>query len=238
MLEQDPAPEGTEGGDEVAARRTLALFLVAVLAVAAGIGALLVGDREDASPVTRDGTPAVGSEAGTPVDAYVAERRAALNRTEGRRLAVASFTGYVSAEEVDGIVGNDLEVRELLVAFPGGEARNVVDIEEARRRVRSHAERQIAEIERLLPTVDDSEFADFYRSEVVRYQALIDGAGRPDVVHGVVVAGRAGDLRALASRPAVRLVDVGPEPAGDAGPEARGLRPEETVTTGEPPFRP
>ena len=235
MPADDP---GADASAEWAARRTLALFAVAVLAVAAGVVAVVLGDRDGTRPDRGDEATVIGPEPGTDVGAYVSERRAVLNRTEGRHLAVVSFTGYVDVEELDAIVGTGLDRREVLVAFPGGETRAVLDVEDARRRIRDHAERQIAEIERLLPSVDDAEFAEFYRSEVARYQALVDGAGRPDVVHGAVVAGRAGDLRALASRPAVRLVDVGPGLGPGVTPDVRGLRPEETVTTGEPRFRP
>ena len=233
-MDEERLPE-----DERAARRTVALFALAVLVVAAGVVVLLVDDRDDERPTVDARVATIGPETGTPVPDHIAARRTALNATEGRRIAVVSLTGYVTVEEVDEIVGPALERRASLVAFPGAEGRLTSDVDEARQIARTEAEGQIAEIESILPTVDDPEFAAFYRGELNRYRRIVDGTDRPDVVYGAVVVGRAGDLRALASRTAVRLVDVGPpvdELDDDA--ELHGLRPEETVTAGEPRFRP
>lgn len=214
----------------------LAVAAVALIAVLSG-----VADEEAADTTVGGGDQgpvvAIGPEAGLEVTGYVDARRERLTAVEGRRVAVVSFTDYVSEPEVADLLGEAVERQLLLVALPGDEPRTAETVQAVREVAVADAESQVEEIAGLVNTVDDEEFAAFYREELLRYRQLLDEAGRDDVVFGAVVVGRAGDLRALAARAGVRLVDVG---AGDdLADDATlvGLRPEESLRTGEPLFR-
>ena len=99
------------------------------------------------------------------------------------------------------------------------------------------------EIAALLPTIEDPDdpFIATYTEDLARLDAQLAGldpAG--DLVFGLDVRGSADALRALATRPEVRLLDVGGGDGADPDDLAtyRGLRPEETTTAGTPPARP
>jgi hypothetical protein len=227
------------GADDstASARRTLAFFVVAVLTLVAGLAVVLVGDDvDDVDDAVAPARRAVGPGPGTDVGSYVEARRARLAEVEGVHAAVVSFGDYLDPEGAAEVL-EGIEVLGWLVAWPRDEPRVTTDVEATRATVRSSAEMQIAEIGPLVPTVDDPEFAEFYRAELLRYRAVLAKSSLADVVFGAVVEARASELRGLASRPSVRLVDL----AGsvDVDPElARGLRPEETVSAGRPRFRP
>ena len=226
------APVDDDG--DVSARRTLAFFVVALLTLAAGVVVTLLD--EDADDPARS-APA-GPAPGTDVASYLQDRRERLTEVEGVREAVVSFDRYRTRDEAESLL-EATEVSAFLVALPRDEPRVTTDIAGLRASVRTIAEEQIAEIEPLVPTVDDPAFAEFYRAELLRYRAILSGSSTPDVVFGAVVRAPASRLRALASRPGVRLVDLAPGPAGpvDAS-RVRGLRPEETLSAGRPRFRP
>ncbi len=227
---------------ESAARRTL-LLLVAAVAMALGAGIVLVVGGEDATvtdPASVVGVTVteIGPGEGTSVSSYAATRRDALRAAEGERLAIVSFDAYVAVAAVEDRLGDDVVPQALMVVLPGGAATTTTDPAAARSDVVADAELQIAEISALLPTVEDDEFDDFYRAELDRYALIVASADRADVVFAAVVRATAAELRALASRPGIRMVDIA---AGtELEPEARlrGLRPEETTTVGTPEFRP
>lgn len=243
--------DSTDDSDLRAARRALAFFAIAVAAVAAGFVLVLTGARGDDGAVTIAGAPDPGAEPsddggsterigpspGQEVERYVADRRGALEMVEGERLAVVSLTGYSSVETVEDLLEN-VELDRYLVALVGGEPIETRSVDDAFAEVVDDAEMQLAELEQLAPTVEDPEFADFYAEEIERYRRLLDSADQGAVVYGLVVVGAASDFRALASRASVRLVDVSESSRVDRGAPVRGIRPEETATIGEPPFRP
>lgn len=239
----DPgAPEMTRDAELHAARRSLILFVLAVAAAAIGLIVVLNGWADEDAADTRVGTGEIeaareiGPDAGAAVAAYVDERRGHLNDVEGRRAAVVSFTSYVTEDEVSDLLGDSVNRDAMLMALPGDSMRATASVAEARDR--AVADAQVDEIVQLVPTVEDEEFASFYRAELIRYRKVIAEADRDDVVFGAVVVGRAGDLRGLASRAGVRLVDVGDTAEVPDADAVTGLRPEESLTTGEPPFRP
>ena len=245
----DPSGDGTVDPDLRAARRTLVLFVVALGAAAAGFVLVLTGNRGDdggstiadadsESTEADDAAAQIGPERGSSVDRYLAERRGALTEVEGERAAVISLTGYSTVETVDDLLA-DVTLDRYLVALVGDEPRATRDVENTIADVRADAEEQLAEIEKIAPTVeDDPDYSQFYAEEIERYRTLLDASQRDDVVFGIVVVGRAADLRALGSRASVRLVDVGPSATLARDATVRGLRPEETATVGEPPVRP
>ncbi len=192
------------------------------------------GGVADEAPIAGD---PVGPQEGESVERYVQARRAALDSVEGRQIAVVSLTGYASVETVADLI-DDLELDRHLIALVGDEARATRSVDETIDEVVSDAEAQLAEIEQIAPTVeDDPEFSQFYADEIERYRRLIASAGEGGIVYGMVVEGSAADLRALASRASVRLVDVVPAGA-ERDASLLGLRPEEATTVGTPTFRP
>lgn len=244
------SPPSTDDPDLRAARRTLVFFVVAVAAVVAGFVLVLTGNRGDDGAVTiagpgvadegeADTAPAgtIGPAPGQDVERYLTGRRAALEGVEGERLAVVSLTGYSSVETVEDLL-EDLELDRYLVALVGGAPIETRSVDDAFDDVVADAEMQLAELEQLAPTVEDPEFAQFYADEIERYRRILDSADEGDVVFGMVVVGTAADLRALGSRASVRLVDLSESEDIRRGMPVRGIRPEETATIGEPPFRP
>lgn len=244
-----PDVEAVAGGtdrDLRAARRTLVFFAIALAACVAGFVLVLTGGRgDDGGSTVADGGAAdspgtvasIGPPQGDSVERYVDERRGALDETEGRRVAVVSLTGYSSVDTVDDLL-DDLELDQYLVAVVGGGATATRDVAATIADIVDEAAGQLAEIEAIAPTVeDDPDYSRFYADEIDRYRRLLDAAERDDVVFGVVVTGSASNLRALASRASVRVVDVGDSDRLDRDAPVRGIRPEETATVGEPPFR-
>lgn len=238
-----PPTEAVTDPDAAAARRTLVLFGIAVAAAILGLAVVVLGtggddvvERDDSAPISD-----LGPRPGADLERYQTQAAESLAEAEGRRAAIVSFTAYVEEADARALLALDddpsVELRGWLVALPGGDPDVTTDVDRFREAAVAGAEQQIAEIERLLPTVDDADFVEFYQDELVRYRALIDQADAASVFGAVVIA-PASELRALASRGRVRLVDVGPSDDIAEGAVVRGIRPEETRTGGEPLVRP
>lgn len=227
--EEARAPAG-EGSDDRETARLLRNLVLAggVFVVGALVVVVTSGDGDDAGPAP------VGPSFGAEVPGYVEERHERLDEMEGDVRAVVSFTAYASDEDARSTVGGDVE--GWLVAAPGGEPRVTADPSAWRVESADAAREEAAELEALIPTVEDDEFAAQYRADVDRALELAEAldAGDP-IVFGVVITGDAAELRRLRRAPEVRLVDP-VEP--DARGAPRGLRPEETAVVGQPPERP
>ncbi|MDQ6725647.1 MAG: hypothetical protein M3066_05725 [Actinomycetota bacterium] len=194
------------------------------------------GGAATAGPATVDD---LGPQPGVDIADYSGNRRAALEAATGERVAVASLNAYSTEAQTRALAGT-LPVVALLVAAPGSGPSAVVGSLGTWASAQSAKIRdERNEIEKLLPTVTDTAFKDFYTSEVDRLDKAA-GALTPTapVVFAVVVRGPAATLRALAARPEVRLVDVGDGAQTGAQATFRGLRPEEKATAGDPPLRP
>lgn len=226
-------------------RRILTLFAASLVVVALG-GLVFVtvnrdtfGDDSDTVGATTDAAAGIGPEAGLDLAGYVGEREAALAGADGERVAVVSLPEYVSEAQARAVVGPTTVV-SLLAAVPGGLPSVVngpmaawVDGQVAEKR----SERD--EISKLLPTVDDPQFEAFYQEEIDRLDALLEDVNAEGpLVFGVVVRAPADDLKALATNPRVRLVDVGASAKLERDAPVRGVRPEETVKANDPPTRP
>ncbi|MDQ4133773.1 MAG: hypothetical protein M3179_11350 [Actinomycetota bacterium] len=228
--------------DEHQARRSATLFAVALIVVALGglIFVLLRSDGSDSDqPVGQLSSVDIGPAPGTDLNTYMSERQKALDNASGKRVAVVSFDQYVTEPDAKA-AADSVSVAKLLAAAPGGSPSVVSGS------IGSWAEDQVRvsredrdELQKMLPTVDDPAFRDYYQAEINNLTVLVDRV-KPDgpLVFGLVVRGDAEDLKKLASRPNVRLVDVGQ--SGKTSPDAlyRGLRPEETAKADEPPTRP
>jgi hypothetical protein len=240
------------------ARLAVIGFLAAVVVCVLGADLALYADRRDdggSVPIAAfdenpaiegasQGPAAIGPTRGAPLDQYVTERKralATLRAGDDGVVAVVSFERYATEDEARRAVSDAVEVLGLLVAAPGGTPEVVQGaLSEWGEAARVAAAEERAEIEKLISsgTVDDPDYADFYAAEVVRLRRL-EQALDPDgaVVFGLVVRGPVAALRAIAGAPGVRLVDAA---AGDVDDQAdvRGLRPEETLKSGEPATRP
>ena len=234
----------TEDQEFRSARRSLMLFVIAVAAAVVGGIALLSGliaDDSDDNTVALgdpDEVGEIGPGPGQEVAPYADARRDQLTEVEGRRVAVVSFGSYLTDDDARELIGDSVDVVSLLVAFPADEPRVTPSVRESRDVTLEEAGSQLDEISGLVNTVEDPEFAEFYRAEMLRYRKVVAEADRDDVVFGALVRGRAGDLRALAAQAGVRLVD--PADGAVLAEDARifGLRPEESITVGDPQFRP
>jgi hypothetical protein len=186
-----------------------------------------------------DADQAIGPVAGSPVAAYIGDRKLALAGAQGERVAVVSLGGYSTEADSRAAVGS-LPVVGFIVAAPGANAVTVtggLDAWAQEQRKADETERN--EIKSLIPTVDDAQFKKFYESEVTRLdKAITDVSPASPVVFAVIVRGPAADLQALAVKPGIRLVDVGVTAQTTPDTAFRGLRPEETDKAGLPPNRP
>jgi hypothetical protein len=196
--------------------------------------AQLLGQSESGGAVT-----AIGPLNGTDLTQYVPTRQAALAKASGERVAVVSFSRYVTAAEARAAAGRTPVL--LLLAAPPGGAPTVVkgDIGEWAQQQKTAAVAERDQTAELLKTVDDPDFKSFYQSEVVRLNKLI-AAVKPDgpVVFAVVVRGPVADLQALARTAGVRLVDVGASAKVSDNTEYHGVRPEQTTTVDQNAPRP
>lgn len=237
--------------DEQLARLVLrALAAVIVLTLAGGIasaaGRISDQDVDETAADVLVGTGALrprgglGPLPGTSVPDYIRAAQRDLADGEGRRAAVVSFAAYRTPEEAAELV-DGTEVLSWLVALPGGRPQELAPGRELAAWTKGQRDEATAEkqaLEQLLPTVEDPDFKRQYQSDIDHLAVLLSVApGRRDVVFGALVIGPVRDLRSIAARPDVRIVD-----AGEASPPPstayEGVRPEETVEAGQPPTRP
>lgn len=240
-----------------AARRTVRLLAVGffVLVVGAVFAYTVRSERtgnRDSSRAASSGSPgpaaagaataadaSIGPAANSEVGLYLDSRRQALATATGERVAVVSLDAYLPEAEARAKVGS-LPVDALLAAAPGAHPSVVTTGLEAwaeHQRRADTVERD--EIAKLLPTVTDKAFKQFYESEIVRLDTAIESVSPASpVVFGLVVRAPADTLRTLATTAGVRLVDVGDGPTPAPGATYRGVRPEETTKVGQPATRP
>ena len=257
-LSADADASAADLGDAALTRLVLRAVGAAIaLLLAAGLVAVAerVDDEGDgaASSAADADDPAllvpsrgIGPLPGQPVEPYIQARTTELSRVDGNRdrVAVVSFAGYVTAADARDALGaaaDDVEVEAIVVAAPGGEPAALAPsaLRAWAETERERAAEERAELERLLPTVDDPDFARTYRDDITRLAALerdVDAAG--DVVFAVVVVGPSRVLQRIAEEDGVRLVDVGRGADVPRRDEVTALRPEESVKAGEPRYRP
>lgn len=233
--------------EERRARRALIFLVVSLVVLLAGAGVVYAtrGGRSPGVASTRllpggsSAPEAIGPANGDLVASYTAGRQQALQAAGGNRVAVVSLDQYLPAAKAGEMVGR-MQVLTVLAAAPGGLGSVVSgSIEQWQAEQRKTAEADRKSIQELLDSrsVGDPEFEAFYRSELVRLDALQKSLV-PDgpVVYAVVVRAPVDELKALAAKPGVRMVDVGQ--SDRAASDYRGLRPEERVKVGDPPTRP
>lgn len=244
-------PGASASDSDRAARWTLRLTAIAlfVMVIAVVLRLSLQSLNGTASSTRAQDAPAnagpvtvndLGPQPGIDVADYSRNRRAALAAAgTGERVAVVSLNAYSTEAQTKAFAGS-LPVLALLVAGPDSAPSPVVgslSTWAGGQSTKIRDERD--EIQKLLPTVTDSAFKDFYTSEVDRLDKAASAlTPASPVVFAVVVRGPPAALQALGARSGIRLVDVGDGPQAGAQASFRGLRPEETATTGDPPIRP
>lgn len=233
------------GGGSRSVERSLFLVALGLVLVGFAVALYVSSDRAD-DPVedvpgmedsTSDADAVIGPESGTPLEAYVAERISALDDAEGRRVAIVSFSEYLTEEEAVTLLA-DAEIGVLMVAFPAGDPTATSHLEDLRAELVAEAQEQLPELRSILPTVEDPEFEEFYAAEIDRYEKILASGNTPEVVYAAIIRSDASDLRNLAADDAVRLVDVGDSDVVTHGAALSGLRPEETNFAGDPATRP
>lgn len=235
MASPEPSPAAVE---RLLLRSAGALV---IFLLAAGIGLALARDEDS---VERIGVPdggaalekgTIGPLPGSTLAAYERSARGALSEATGRRQAVVSFRRYMSESDAREMVPG---ATALLVAAQSGTPRAVSDVGTWAKEERDSAEAEKAELEALIPTVEDPAFAAQYRRDIARLERLLerlDPAGR--IVFGAVVEDEAAELRLIAADDSVRLVDVERTGSGQVT-VFRGIRPEEVDVANDPPTRP
>jgi hypothetical protein len=248
-------PEPDDRGSERAARLTLTCLAASVTVLAIGLVVFFtvrtlrqneqsLSPTIGSSPVTTPEDAArlvggLGPPPGTDVPTYINNRKQALATATGDRVAVVSLTEYMTESDARDLVGS-AEVLALLASPPGGQPAVVTgDLAGWVNSQTSEARAERAEIEKLLPTVEDASFRTFYRGELDRLNNVINATrASGDLVFGVVIRAPTPALQALGAEEAVRLVDVAPGPDPDPRANYRGLRPEETGKANDPNTRP
>jgi hypothetical protein len=220
-------------------------FVAAGLAVilAAGVALLLTRDDSDSDfggEITL--LDAIGPLSGRDVPQYLFERERDLKNATDVRSAVISLDAYVKEADARKLV-QGLNVRALIVAAPGGKPTVVTgDLATWADQARQDAATERGELEKLVPTFDpkeDVEFLEDAKAQIARLQR-VEQAAAPDgdVVFAIVVVAPADELRRLGETTGVRIVDMGVSATVPAMSRVRGIRPEETSTSGDPITRP
>jgi hypothetical protein len=245
----DPDRPITEQERRATAKLVMRL-LGAILAVviAGAFAALLSRDSggDDASGGDDDVVliNAIGPLQGLELGNYIAARQKDLAALTSRRAAVVSFTSYVNEAEARRLL-EPVAVDALMVAAPGGKSTLVrEELSAWAATTRAEAAEERGQFEELLTKGGydprtDKDFIDDAKLQIDRLTRL-EKAVTPDgaVVFGGLVVGDAGTLKRLATTNGVRLVDVGAEVKVPEDNRVRGVRPEETVTAGDPLTRP
>lgn len=233
-------PDSPDG--VVAVQRLLLRVALAFVAVVFAGGIFVLSRDDDGSADPAGGlvagpANAIGPLPGANLGTHVADQKAAAPSGTGRRWAVVSFTTYVTAVDAAARVA-PAKPAAYLVAGSGGTPSVVTDLTKWSTAERDAAAQEKADIERLLPTVDQPDFAAEYRRQVERLQKLLaslDPSGA--VVFAVLVETDQPQRAVLTARNDIRLVDVGAASKPDLA-SVRGLRPEEVARAGDPPTRP
>lgn len=245
-------------------RPLIALVAVVVLGLAgSALSSELAARPEptavpDAGPAAPQPSPEPGRDAvvvgpprGAEVAAYVEDRTAELlEATATVDTAVVSFTEVLTVAEALTVVGDDVDVRAVLLRLPldlatpqtvrVGPGDDVAAAVAAAldERLAPLAEEEASTRELLESgTVDDQDFLEEYERRLDELVAARQAAEEGEVVHAVVVRGALADLQALVDAPAVRLVDPAPPGTDVATSVFHGLLPgdTETVTFGRAP---
>jgi hypothetical protein len=211
-------------------------------------------DAPEIGGAEMDGTGfLVGPARGVDVQRYVVSRRrllenAAAGEPRAPTVAIASFEDYLTPHQVEEVLaGTTAQVFAARFRLPVDDpfaedgvaqltrGRVAVDgapaavLLPALRAEAEAAEEQADELEPLIDTADDPEFAEAFRRDRnrLRAAAALVGSSGCACVYAVEVQGELAVLQRLAGHPDVRLVDVAPPGVRAAAVTFTALLPEE-----------
>lgn len=243
----DDSPDGPEEFTDESARQMILRAMAALVAFVLCAGIALAVTRSDDSAddsavvsteaaLTGTGT---GPLAGTDVATYMEGRNRALQEARGRWVAVVSFRDYIAEEQFEARY-ESYDVKAKLVAALAGVPDVVTgSLDQWAARARDEAKEERRQLASMRETTDDKGFQDQFAADIERLGQFLDRLDPNEpVIFGMVVSASADELRALADRPEIRLVDIIGRRAPEQLDRLRGLRPEETVQAGEPRTRP
>jgi hypothetical protein len=227
-------------------RRQLLIAMAALVAFLLCAGVAVAVSRSDDSGDPGVGSPedaligtGTGPLAGTELATYTAGRERALADAKGRWAAVVSLRNYATQDDFAKAF-ESLGPEATLVATEGGEPEVVTgDLKEWAAKVRADAEEERKQLQSMVATTEDKAFKDQFNADIDRLGKLLANLdpAKP-VVFGFVVTASAGELRQLAGRAEVRLIDIVGRRPPSSLVHLRGVRPDETVKAGEPRTRP
>lgn len=214
---------------------------------AAAPGPGTAGSPSEGPPALAGGAVVVGPGEGEQLAPYIADQRDELAgiADDETRVAVVSFTDYLTAEQAaevvpDGVIALEVELRlpdqqmePFEIEVEEGEVGIESAVNEALAAERERIAQEEAEFRELLEsgTVEDEDFIAEFREQLERLEAvrnLLDtGAG---TVFAVVVRGPAAELQALGEAERVRLVDPAPAETDPAASTFYGLLPDDEET--------
>ncbi|HVE74146.1 MAG TPA: hypothetical protein VNA30_03520 [Mycobacteriales bacterium] len=188
----------------------------------------------------------LGPEIGDNVGEYLdrADRRLQdriVANPDERSFAVVSFARYLTPAEAAAVLGDDVGGFRVFFRVPAAGVQTEVEDSAVRRlvpdslaafaRVATQRRADIGPLLEMARTTEDPAFKSFFEMTAKAYQIEIDklSAGCA-CVFGVVTNAANADLRELRAKPAVRVVDIGPQGAGLDVLTFRALLPEEKVT--------
>ncbi len=236
------------------------LFFIGLMVFIGGLWTVLGGFFEakppgsPSEPDVRSSPPPeafIGPEPGTGVASYVDARRRLLSDRAAKKpktssFAVVSFGSYMTPEQVEAFLKtNRLEPYEihLRIPLPGFETESVEvdgkplgDLTKTRvgtARIEK-LEDELKELERIIPTVTDSDFRATYEEDAEsRRKAIALLRADAGTIYAAVVKGSYANLAKAQAQTGVRLVDVSDEESADPATHSfSGLLPEETETVG------
>jgi hypothetical protein len=220
-------------------RTEIIVFSIGAALFAGGLFNVIASNRitdENVVIETRPSVPGpsalgeVGPSPGVDVATYIDTKRKLLadrakQAPKESSFAVVSFDRYQSAAETDGFVkarkleAHSVEVRVPLPGYPSEalslEGASVPEVLASwRQRSLATLTDELAELRKIIPTVDDKEFKSVYQEDAESRSnaiAILEGDG--SVVFGLLLRGSHADLLKAGQVAGVRLVDLPEEPA-------------------------
>lgn len=203
------------------------------------------GSGSSPSPAAPDPRTRMGPAPGEQLAPYLDRKRKLLGERASKEpktasFAAVSFDGYRKPEEAEVFVAsNKLELSAALVRLPlpgfgaaevKASNRLTKTLEEELKLLKDGLQRELDELEAIIPTVTDQAFRKVYEEDAARHRGAIDLIdSEPAVVFGVVVRGPLATLARVATTPGVRLVDLPDDPAASVVTHRFvGILPEET----------
>lgn len=213
-------------------RTEIILFSLGALVFGGGLFRIIAANRGPANvsvdaPTTPDVVrPSVGPPAGQPVDEYIVEKQQLLegraaSDPSGSASSVVSLDAYRSGEQIETLLRGrrlNLVALQVRVPRPGVQPQTVAlrdrtpteAVEAWRQDQSSRLAEELEELEKLIPTVTDSDFKTVYEADAeLHRQALSALEAGSSFVYAILIQATHRELARISKLPGVRLVDIG-----------------------------